>query len=558
MKALREFLPKTFSCVKEGYSFAFFRKDLLAGITIGIIALPLAMAFAIASGVGPERGLYTAIVAGFLISLLGGSRLQIGGPTGAFVVIVYDIVQRQGYEGLVMATLLAAFFLILMGIFRLGTLIKYIPHPLVVGFTTGIAVIIFSSQMKDFFGLKMGSVPADFLEQWSTYFQMFPTLDFTTFGVSIGTLALIVLMRTYCPVIPWGIVAIVIGAAACYIFCIPVETIASRFGELPRTLPTPSLPHFSFDYHTLDHLVPDAVTIAFLAGIESLLSAVIADGMAGSRHRPNCELIAQGVANCGSALFGGIPATGAIARTASNVKMGAKTPISGMVHALTVFAFILFCAPLAGYIPLPALAAVLVMVAWNMSEIHHFCHLFKAPAGDVAVLVIAFVFTVFVNITVAVEVGMILAAFLFMKRMSDVSGIVSLRHLLREENTDVLEAREIPEHVEVYEIEGPFFFGVAGSLKDILATVEFPPRVFILRMRKVPVIDASGMHALKEFYEKCAAQKTILILSEVKARTAKKLKAFGLEALIGKENIVSTFTRALDKASHASLPQKKR
>jgi len=557
-KQWHTFVPKSFQCLfKERYTFPTFRKDVVAGVTVGVVALPLAMAFAIASGVGPEKGLITAIIAGFLISLLGGSRVQIGGPTGAFVVIVYEIVQRLGYDGLVAATLLAALFLLIMGLCRLGTLIKYIPYPLVTGFTTGIALIIFSSQVKDFFGLNMQSVPADFIPKWAAFFQAFPSFDPVTVSVATGTLLLIVCIRRFSPQIPWGISSIVIVTLVCWCFHLPVDTIASRYGEIPRTLSAPHLPVLPTTFADWHALIPDAVTIALLAGIESLLSAVVADGMSGGRHKSNCELIAQGMGNIGSCLFGGIPATGAIARTATNVKTGGKTPIAGMVHALTLFLIILLFAPIVSQIPMAALSAVLVMVAWNMSELDHFRHLLKAPIGDVAVLLTAFLLTVFVDLTVAVEVGMILAAFLFMKRTSDLTGnVIASRSgeekewgLTEERDPDAIDKKKVPSHVEVYEINGPFFFGIADSLQNVLPNMQRPPRVFILRMRKVTAIDATGLHALSDFYDKCTRHGTTLILSGVKETLAKTLKQYGIERKVGKRHIFPHIDAALKQAT---------
>ncbi len=424
------FVPKSFVCLfREPYNFLLFRKDLQAGVTVGIVALPLAMAFAIASGVSPERGIFTAIVAGFLVSLLGGSRVQIGGPTGAFVVIVYGIVMREGYGGLIAATLIAAVLLLIMGIARMGTLIKYIPYPLVTGFTTGIALIIFSSQVKDFLGLKIQNVPTEFISKWDAFFHAMPTWDPTTFGVAGGTLALILLIRRFIPRIPWGIASIVMATLVCWGLHLQVDTIASRFGEIPRTLPLPSLPDLPSSFANWRHLIPDAITIALLAGIESLLSAVVADGMIGGRHKSNCELIAQGIANLGSCFFGGIPATGAIARTATNVKTGGRTPVAGIIHAITLFLVILLFAPIVSMIPMAALSAVLVIVAWNMSEVQHFRNLLKAPLSDVAVLLTAFLLTVLVDLTAAVVVGMIVA-FCFAKKEG--------RGLLEEKDPDVI------------------------------------------------------------------------------------------------------------------------
>ncbi len=551
----KEFVPKSWTFLSGEYSWNFFKHDLIAGVTVGIVALPLAMAFAIAAGLGPEAGLYTAIVAGFLISLLGGSRFQIGGPTGAFVVVIYAIVQSNGYGGLVIVTLMAGIILLIAAFSRLGGLIKYIPYPLITGFTTGIAVIIFSSQVKDFLGLKMSHVPADFIPKWTAIFSAFPTLHFPTFAVAFGTLIIIVLIRRYFPVIPWGIASVIIATIVSWGFHLPIDTIATRFGEIQRTFPLPSLPDLSASFSNWHTLIPASITVAFLAGIESLLSAVVADGMAGTRHKSNCELMAQGIANIGSVLFGGIPATGAIARTATNIKTGAKTPIAGMIHAVTLFLIVLAFAPIVSQISLAALSAVLIMVAWNMSEIEYFLHLFKAPRGDVAVLLTTFLLTVLVDLTVAVEVGMILAVFLFMKRMGDLSEVVSLTTLEKEYSKEseryemeMIEKKHLPSGIEIYEITGPFFFGVADSLKTVLSNLESPPKIFILRMRKVPVIDASGMYALRDFYHKCARDNAELLLTGVSDRLFKKLKKFGVIDLIGKDRIFPDIDSALHYA----------
>lgn len=559
-----EFIPKSYLYLRNGYRFSTFKKDLLAGLTVGIIALPLAMAFAIASNVGPERGLYTAIIAGFLVSVLGGSRIQIGGPTGAFVVIVYGIIQRTGYEGLCMSMVIAAFILILFGIFRIGSWIKYVPNPLITGFTTGIAVIIFSTQIKDFFGLSMGTPPADFVEKWIAYFKAFSTVDPLTLFLATGTLGTILLIRRFTPWLPWGICAIVLTTAICMLFHLPVETIQSRFGEIPRSLPLPSLPCLSIQADKFKEIFIDGITIAFLGAVESLLSAVIGDGMIGGRHRSNCELIAQGVANFGSVMFGGIPATGAIARTAANVKTGAQTPVAGMIHACVLF-LILYCfAPIVSQIPLAALAAILVMVSWNMSEIGHFIRLLKAPQGDCIVLLAAFLLTIFIDITVAISVGMILASFLFMKRMSQTSKAISLSQIFQENTVDFPEKMDpndiskkvIPRGVEVYEIQGPFFFGAANMLRDILSTITLMPKVFILRMRFVPMIDASGMYGIEEFYNQCKKKGVILFLSGVHGQTKQDLKKFGLIKSIGEQKIFPNIDDALAKATEVVASDK--
>jgi SulP family sulfate permease len=551
-KKWHDFVPKSVVCLfKERYSLGIFRKDLQAGVTVGIVALPLAMAFAIASGVPPERGIFTAVIAGFLISLLGGSRFQIGGPTGAFVVIVYDIVLREGYSGLIAATLIASVLLVVMGLCRLGTWIKFIPYPLVIGFTAGIAVIIFSSQLKDFLGLNIAQLPADFISKWKAVLLALPTWDTTTFAVGAGTLGVILVVRRFIPFIPWGIVSIVLATLVTWIWQLPVETIATRFGEIPRMLPFPSLPTLPVSFEGWHRLVPDAITIAFLAGIESLLSAVVADGMAGGRHKSNCELVAQGFANLGSCVFGGIPATGAIARTATNIKTGGKTPVAGMIHAATLFFIVLAFAPIVSMIPMAALSAVLLMIAWNMTEIDRLRHLLKAPLGDVAVLLSAFFLTVLVDLTVAIEVGMILAAFLFMKRTSEISNVVTLSQLTEEneeKDPDAISKKRIPPHSEVYEINGPFFFGIADSLQSVLPNLELPPKVFILRMRKVPAIDATGLHALEDFFDKCNRTGTVLLLSGVKGKLAEEFKKFGVEKKIGKQNIFPHIDDALKRA----------
>lgn len=522
LKKYQDFIPKTFSLLKR-YSWDLCKKDLVAGLTVGIVTIPLAMAFAMASGVTPERGLYTAIIAGFLISFLGGSRVQIGGPTGAFVVVIYGIIQQHGYDGLALATLIAAVMMIVMGVLRLGSLIKYIPHPLIIGMVTGIAVTLFSAQIRDFFGLKIEHLPISFTGKWQAYFQAFKTFDPTTTLVSLAALSCIIFVRQKIPSIPWGIISIVLTTVLCFSFHIPVETILSRFGEIPRTLPAPSLAHI--DWHRIFDVFPAAVTIAILASIESLLSAVISDRMVAGRHKPNCELMAQGIANIGSMIFGGIPATAAIARTATNVKTGGRTPVAGMVHAVVVCLIMFLLAPIVGFIPLGALAALLVMVAWNMSEISHFIHIFKAPKSDILILLASFLLTVLVNITVALEVGMILSAFLFTRRM------------IKTQTQVILPITPTTYHlengVEAYDVFGPFFFGVAHQLKEIYYQKEKLPKMFVLRMNKVPSLDATGMNALYEFQSWCEKEKIGLVLADVKDSQKVALQKFGLGHLIG-------------------------
>lgn len=550
---LHEFFPVSFRYIKN-YSWLLFRKDLLAGITVGVVALPLAMAFGIASGVPPVQGLYTAIVAGFLISLLGGSSYQIGGPTGAFIVLIYTVIEQVGYNGLVISTIVAGLLLLLAAFSRLGSFIKYVPYPLILGFTSGIALLIFSSQIKDFLGLQIDQVPANFLLKCIALIAALPTLQLTTFLFSLSTLAVIILIRKFAPFIPWGISSIAIMTLVSWGFHLPLETIASRFGELPRSLPTFTFPNLMISIEEWRAILPNAIAIAFLAGIESLLSAIVADGMTGKRHKSNCELMGQGFANIASALFGGIPATGAIARTATNIKSGAATPVAGMIHALILLIILLLFAPIVSHIPLAALSAILVMIAWNMSEAKHFKHLFKAPIGDIVILLTTFFLTVTVDLIAGIGIGMIMAILLFMKRMSDLSKVVSSPLLqdglteIEKPDPDAIDKKRVPPGVEVYEITGLFFFGLADSLKNVLSNLESPPKVFILRMRKIPVIDASGMAALQELYTYCKKDHTTLILSGVKPTVLQRLKKFGLVDLIGEEFIFPHIDPSLEKA----------
>ncbi len=510
------FVPKLVTVLREGYRLEDFRHDFIAGVTVAIVALPLAMAFAIASGTTPDRGLVTAIVAGFLISALGGSRHQIGGPTGAFVVVVFGVIDQHGYDGLVVATLMAGIILVVAGFARLGTWIKYIPEPVITGFTAGIAVVIFSSQVKDLLGLQMGSVPAEFAPKWLAYFSHLDTIQWITAGIAAASLAMILLLRRFAPAVPGFLVAIVVAAVAAYALALPTETVGSRFGDIPRTLPAPAWPAMSWGL--LRELVPSALTIAFLAGVESLLSAVVADGMTGRRHRSNCELVAQGVANSASALFGGMPATGAIARTVTNIRSGARTPIAGILHAVFVLLFMMLAAPLAAFIPLAALAAVLTIVAWNMSEIPRFRHLMKAPFGDRVILLLTFGLTVMVDLTVAIEVGVVLAAVLFMHRMSQAVAVEKHTPLVDEDQDDFVRGptedkrRGLPAGVELFELRGPFFFGVAQSLTETLDELGRTPRGFVILMRDVPLIDATGVGALSTLIARSAKLGTRVVL----------------------------------------------
>jgi sulfate permease, SulP family len=583
--------PKLLICLREGYSTRTFLGDLSGGLTVAVIALPLAMALGIASipqGVAdsvhatrpwltpPAMGLYTAVVAGFIISLLGGSRVQIGGPTAAFVPIVFAIAAQHGYAGLATATLMAGVIVVLMGLFRFGTLIKFIPYPVVTGFTAGIAVSIFASQIKDFLGITIlqpdgspATVPADLLPKLALLWNHLASVSPHSAAVGVGTLALLILLRRFVPRIPGAIIAIIIASAAVALLgwasrtqlfdgvhARPlVQTIGTRFGGIPSALPAPHLPEFSFAL--VRDLIPAATTIALLCSIESLLSAVVADGMTGARHRSDQELVAQGLANVASALFFGLPATGAIARTTANIKAGGRTPLAGILHALFILAFMLALAPLARAVPLPALAAVLVMVAWNISEVDHFRALLRAPRADVLTLLTTFALTVFVDLTVGVGVGMVLASLLFMKRMADVSTIAGLREDIAEgdepsahdpKDPGAVADRAIPGGVEIFEINGPFFFGVADRLKDTLSQLERPPRVFILRMRYVPHIDATGLHALSQFHDRCRRQGTTLLLGGVHAQPMVEIVRAGLDRRIGLDNIFENLDDALARA----------
>lgn len=552
-KPIKTFLPKSIQCFKEGYSLRLLRKDFVAGLSVGIIAFPAALAVAIGINVAPERAIFTAIIAGFLISALGGSRVQIGGPTSTLIVILYDITLRHGFEGMLMATFLAGLILIAFGLAGLGTYIKYMPYPVVTGLTTGIAVVIFSSQFKDFLGLQMGSVPIDFIGKWKAYLQYLSTWDPRVFIVGMCALGVMIYFRRFKPRLPGPLIALILCSFFIWLFKIDIPTIGSRFGALPRTIPAPSFPFLGIR-ESLE-LIPDALTIALLAGIESLLSAVVAEGMTGWRHQSNTELVAQGIANVGASLFGGIPATGSLSRTAANVKAGGATPVAGMIHSLVVFLILLIFAPFANKIPLACISAVLLMIAWGMSEIHHFIHLFTAPKKDIIVLLSVFTLTVLINITAAVQVGMILAAFLFMKQMSDLSDVVSTAQFFEENgqaaatgDPDAISRKDVPEGIEIYEINGPFFFGVADRLKNLLNELERPPKIFILRMRRVPTIDASGMHALEEFYIECKRQGTILLLSGIKKAPLRYLRRFHLDEVIGEDHIFSNVHSAIECA----------
>ena len=552
------FVPKSITTLKS-YSRSQFRSDLAAGVIVGIVALPLAIAFAIASGVTPDRGLYTAIIAGFLISALGGSRVQIGGPTGAFVVIVYGIVQRYGIDGLVVATIMAGVILVILGVVKLGAAIKFIPHPVVVGFTSGIALIIFSSQVKDFLGLRMGDLPVDFIPKWRAISSNLDSINAPALAVSLIALLIMVLWPRVSRRIPSPFVALIATTLAVRLLNIPVETIGTRFGAISATLPHPIVPHVSLAQVTA--LVAPAFTIALLAAVESLLSAVVADGMIGGRHRSNMELIAQGVANIVAPMFGGMPATGAIARTATNVKNGGRTPVAGMVHALTLLLITLFFGRWAALIPLATLAAILVVVSYHMSEWRTFRSELTAPKSDVAVLLTTFSLTVLVDLTVAIEVGMVLAAFLFMRRMAEVTNVSIVTRELTDGDNDEdddlnsVRRREVPRGVEVFEINGPFFFGAAEQFKDTLGQIAKKPKVLIIRLRDVPAIDSTGLHALHELARSCKHDGTLLLLADVHAQPMFALVRSDMLVELGEENLFGNLDDALDRArQYLELP----
>jgi len=540
---LEAYTPKLLTVFREGYSAATFRADAIAGLTVAIVALPLAMALGIASGASPDKGLITAVVAGFLISALGGSRVQVGGPTGAFVVVIFNVIASHGYDGLLVATFLAGLILILAGVLRLGQMIKYIPHPVVTGFTAGIAVIIASSQVKDFLGLAIDEVPADFLPKWQAYWAALPSASWAAIGVGVGALAIIVGLRKLAPRLPGFLIAVVVSAFVVALLKLPVDTIGSRFPDIPSGLPMPSLPDISFA--KINAVLPSAFTIAFLAGIEALLSAIVADGMAGTRHRSNQELIGQGVANIGSALFGGLPATGAIARTATNIRSGAKTPIAGIMHATFLLLFVLFGTDLMAYVPMAALAAILFMVAWGMSEYQRFLALLRMPNSDRAVLLLTFGLTVLVDLTVAIAVGVTLASLLFMARMAETFEVDGSGKRDPELDAEDLDQRDyLPPGVEVFRIAGPFFFGVVGELLDTLRRLGQSPRVIILRLRLMPLLDASGAQALEEFVEQARLAGAEIILSGVQPQPRSMLDRVGLGETSLKVSHTADYARA--------------
>ena len=551
-----DFQPKLFSTLKN-YTKTDFTTDLMAGIIVGIVALPLAIAFGIASGVSPEKGIITAIVAGFIISFLGGSKVQIGGPTGAFIVIIYGIIQQYGIEGLMVATMMAGVLLILLGIFKLGTIIKFIPYPIIVGFTSGIAVTIFTTQIADIFGLQFGGekVPGDFIGKWILYFHHFDTVNWWNVIVSLVSIFIIAITPRFSKKIPGSLVAIILVTVGVYLLkmyggitCI--DTIGDRF-SIKAQLPEAAVP--ALDWEAIKNLFPVAITIAVLGAIESLLSATVADGVIGDRHDSNTELIAQGIANFVSPIFGGIPATGAIARTMTNINNGGKSPVAGIVHAVVLLLILLFLMPLAQYIPMACLAGVLVIVSYNMSGWRVFKGLLKNPKSDVTVLLITFFLTVIFDLTVAIEVGLVIACVLFMKRVMETTQISVITDEIDPNKESDLEVHEehliIPSGVEVYEINGPYFFGIATKFEEIMARLGDRPKIRIIRMRKVPFIDSTGIHNLTTLCEMSQKENIHIILSGVNERVHSVLEKSGFYELLGKENICSNINEALEVAT---------
>ena len=561
---LFEFQPKLFTCLK-GYNKSTFMADLMAGIIVGIVALPLAIAFGIASGVTPEKGIITAIIAGLLISIFGGSKVQIGGPTGAFIVIVFGIIADYGMNGLIIATFMAGIFLILMGMLRVGTIIKYIPYPIIVGFTSGIALTIFTTQIKDLFGLQIAEVPASFVSKWIVYFQHFGTMDLWPLLIGLGSILIIVYTPKISKKLPGSLLAIIIMTVVAlllkhYAGVTTIETIGDRFTINPD-LPKPEVPKITWDVFT--KLMSPALVIAMLGAIESLLSAAVADGVIGDKHDSNQELVGQGIANMVCSLFGGIPATGAIARTMTNINNGGRTPIAGIIHAMVLLLIYFFLMPLAKYIPMSCLAGILVVVSYNMSEWRSFKAILKNPKSDITVLLVTFFLTVIFDLTVAIEVGILIACLLFMRRMSEVTKVsVETQEIDLNADSDLPYNNEhliIPDRVEVYEINGPYFFGIANRFEEVMNDVGQHPAVRIIRMRKVPFIDSTGVHNLTNLCQKCLKKDVHIVLSGVNDKVLEVLTKAGFDELIGKENICSHITIALERAKVLAqgIPTKK-
>lgn len=536
------FRPKLFSILRSGIDKKQISKDILAGIVVGIVALPLAIAFAVASGVSPEKGIITAVVAGFLISFLGGSRVQIGGPTGAFIVILYGIIEQYGIDGLIISTILAGIILIVMGVLKLGALLKYFPHPLIVGFTSGIAIVIFSTQIKDALGLDIQKVPSDFIDKWTLYGENIMSFNVIAIAITIITIFITIFSKKVTSRIPGSFISILLITAVVYLFDIPVATIETFFGEIPNKFSI-TLPNI--DFLNLHQFLAPALTIAFLGGIESLLSAVVADGMIGGKHRSNTELIAQGIANIVTPFFGGIPATGAIARTATNVKNGGRTPIAGITHAITLLLIMLFLGKWAKLIPMSCLAGILIVVAYNMSEWRSFITILKGSSFDVIVLLTTFFLTVLVDLTVAIQIGVGLSAVLFMKRMSDISA-KRINNII---DTDVIEDySDIPSGISIYEISGPLFFASARRYSEVIEEIGIVSKVLIIRMRHVSFIDQTGIHNLKSTLKILQNKGVTIILSGLSKEVKTDLEKSKISEIIDEINLCDSFDKALKLA----------
>lgn len=543
---MNNWLPKSILCLKS-YTKRMFVADLLAGITVGLVALPLAMAFAIASGVPPQYGLYCAIVAGFVISALGGSKTQIGGPTGAFVVVVFGIVAKHGVDGLFMCTMMAGVILLILGATGLGTAVKFIPRPVVVGFTNGIAVIIASTQIKDFFGLKVEKVPGDFLGRLQTLGRNFSSFSPLETGLAVAALAVIIVCMRYVKRVPGYIVALFIGTAAVVLLKLPVETIGTRFGGIPAGLPTLRIPHFRMDL--LRPLIPSAITVAMLGAIESLMSAVVSDRMSNDKHNPNVELVGQGIANILSPLFGGLPATGAIARTATNIRSGAKSPVSGMIHAATLLVIVVFAAPLARFIPLSVLAAILMVVSYNMGEWGEIPELLKLSRLEIATWLVTFLLTVFADLTVAVEAGMILAVLVFIKKVTQTTSVSEVtEEYVREGHVHILQHKVIPAYVAIFRIHGPFLFGATDKIEEITSRLPHLPPILILRLRNMTAIDSTGLQALENLADQVHESGRELILCGAREQPSRLMHQAEFQQHIGPGNMCNSIAEALSRA----------
>lgn len=540
-------IPKSITCLKN-YNKEQFIKDLISGIIVAIIALPLAIALAIASGVSPEKGLHTAIIGGFIVSLLSGSKVQIGGPTAAFVIMVYGIIEKYGIDGLLVATIMAGFFLVIMGLLKFGNLIKYIPSSITSGFTSGIAIVLLSTEVKDFFGLQIKTVPSEFLSKLICYFNNFHTINYESLLISILTLLIIILWPKINKKLPGTFVAIIVVTLITMIFKLNVTTIGSQFGQLSSSLPNITLPNITFKM--INELMLPALTIAILAAVESLLSAVVADGMIGGNHRSNMELIAQGFANIFSGAFGGLPVTGAIARTTANVKNGGRTPVAGMVHALGLLVIMLLFMPYVKLIPMASLASVLVMIAYNMGEWEAFKRIFHSPKSDASVFLVTFTLTIFLDLVVAIGVGVVLASFLFMRKMAHLTEVNYI--LDDEENKDANEFVEnvkMPEHMAMYEISGPFFFGAANKFVSAVREMGSPPKVLIIKMSKVPFMDSTAYHSFEMLYDICKKHHTRLILLKIQEQPLSMLRKYGFIDILGEKNLCNTVEEGIERAN---------